>query len=265
MTTQSSITTIYVGRQSHELSERDVAILESLAIIRFATTRQLQRLHVYDGTPLGNARVAARILKRLADQHILIRMPRQVGGVRAGSASIVFTLARPAIALLNQGTGTVRTPTLPGYQYMAHALSVTELYVGLKELECLGTLAVKTFQVEPKRLVTYSGRKLLRPDAYIRVRMGGFVYYWFIEMDLSTERRPQLKRKLDAYIKYWESGRERSSTGKPVFPKVLFLVPDRSRKTVFERLIEHVPSHARRLFRVELIKDAMEILGKERG
>lgn len=258
----SSPITVYVDRHAYELSERDLAILKTLMRVRFATTRQIQRVHIYDGTPLGNARVAARILKRLADQRIVTRLPRQVGGVRAGSASIVFTLARPALALLSSGTSPVRVPKLPGEQYIGHALAVTELYVGLKELERSDKLTVKLFQVEPRRVVGVYGRQLLRPDAYVKIHVGCYEYFWFIEMDLSTERRPQLKQKLDAYTKYWARGREQHETG--VFPKVLFLVPDASRKAVIDQLVQRLPTHHRRIFQVELIEDAMDILGKAR-
>ncbi len=252
--------TAYVDRHAYELSERDLAVLKTLLRVRFATSRQIQRVHVYDGTPLGNTRVAARILKRLADQRIITRLPRQVGGVRAGSASMVLTLARPAIALLSRGTSPVRTPKLPGEQYIGHALAVTELYVGLKELEREDKLTVKSFQVEPRRDVGVYGRQLLRPDANVKTHIGQYAYYWFIEMDLGTERRPQLRQKLDAYTKYWARGREQHQTG--VFPKVLFLVPDDSRKAVIDQLVQRLPIHHRRIFQVELIEHVMEVLSR---
>ncbi len=262
MTTQALPTTAYVKRRAYELSERDLAILQTLAKVRLATTRQLQRLHVYEGTPIGNARVTARVLKRLADNQILIRLPRQVGGIRAGSASIVFTLARPAIALLNPESTTIRTPSIPGDQYVGHALAVTELYANLKEIERAGLLTVVLFKVEPRRSVSmYMSRKLLRPDAYAKIHIGQYSYSWFIEMDLATERRPQLRQKIDSYLRYWGNGKEQARNR--VFPKVLFLVPDSNRKTLLEELIMHVPSYARELFQVELIQDSQNTLSKE--
>src|SRR5207302_5513936 len=88
----------YLGRRGltqlrQRLSERDLAILRSVADHRFLTARQVEALHFADhATQLAAARVCRRVLARLIDQRLLARLQRRFGGVRAGSASFVYAL-----------------------------------------------------------------------------------------------------------------------------------------------------------------------------
>ncbi|MCO5316467.1 MAG: replication-relaxation family protein [Solirubrobacterales bacterium] len=56
---------------------------------------------------------------------------------------------------------------------------------------------------------------------------------WFVEVDLSTERRGALETKLAVYLAYFRSGKEQAVTD--VFPsRVIWLVPDRARRQFLE-------------------------------
>src|SRR6266851_903019 len=81
-------------RLRSDLSERDLAILRSVHHLHFLSATQLQRLHFpsTSHTPLGAVRSCRRVLARLVDCRALIRLERRIGGVRAGSASFVYSL-----------------------------------------------------------------------------------------------------------------------------------------------------------------------------
>src|ERR1039458_319034 len=84
------------------LSDRDLAILLSLAALHFLTTRQVERLHFPVGelTPLAASRSSRRVLARLHESGLVERLERRIGGVRAGSASYVLTLSALGARLL---------------------------------------------------------------------------------------------------------------------------------------------------------------------
>src|SRR5689334_1629098 len=76
------------------LSERDLAVVNSLAQHRFLTARQIEALHfACHATELTGARVCRRTLARLTEHRIVVRLRRRsVGGLHAGSASFIYTL-----------------------------------------------------------------------------------------------------------------------------------------------------------------------------
>jgi hypothetical protein len=78
-------------------------------------------------------------------------------------------------------------------------------------------------------------------------------YYWFIEVDMGTERLERIKDKLKLYSHYRASGKEQAKY--KVFPGVLFLVIDQKRKQRIEALIRRQSSYAQQLFWVELQED----------
>jgi hypothetical protein len=119
------------------------------------------------------------------------------------------------------------------------------------------------FVAEPDCWRSFSGRGggrvLLKPDAYARVASGGYEYLWFVEVDRGNESRPTLKIKCQRYVDYWLSGRE--DTRSAVFPAIIWLVPDERRADSIAGVIDQLPVDGRRLFRVGLFEDAVEILG----
>src|SRR5690348_5802080 len=70
------------------ISDRDRAVLTSLARVRVATARQLYRLH-FEGVTRRQARAS---LGSLAGRRLIARLPRVVGGASAGSTGYVMTL-----------------------------------------------------------------------------------------------------------------------------------------------------------------------------
>jgi hypothetical protein len=68
------------------LSERDVAILESLRTYRLLSTALIRRLHFAErhATITAAAGATMRVLARLEALHLVVRLERTIGGVRAG-------------------------------------------------------------------------------------------------------------------------------------------------------------------------------------
>src|SRR6266567_2747935 len=68
------------------MSDRDRAVLTTLARARVAIARQLYRLH-FEGVTRRQARAS---LASLAGRRIITRLPRVVGGASAGSTGYVY-------------------------------------------------------------------------------------------------------------------------------------------------------------------------------
>src|ERR1700704_2530 len=76
-----------------KLTESDLAVLKQVSDLRFVSGDQLARQFFADGgDPAVSARAARRALLRLVRLGALARLPRQVGGVRSGSAGFVYHL-----------------------------------------------------------------------------------------------------------------------------------------------------------------------------
>jgi Replication-relaxation len=77
----ASITANQLVQLRNQLSERDWQIIWTLARVRVATSTQLERVHFGDVT----RRRAQKRLAVLVSLRVLGRLPRVIGGVRAGS------------------------------------------------------------------------------------------------------------------------------------------------------------------------------------
>lgn len=239
------------------LTPTDYAIVDSLARVRVATGQQLVRLHFAERP--SAERQARRVLGRLVEHRVLCRLTRRIGGLRAGSSGYVYALDIAGQRL--SGGGRNRRPWTPGTAFLAHALQVTELYVGLTEAARIGRVELLSFEAEPTCWRDFSGpgaRLTLKPDAHICLGVGRFEDRWFIEVDRGTEGTTTLGRKADLYRRYWQSGREQARH--PAFPKVLWIVPDEARKTVLVDVLIHQPSDAWPLFQVVLQTQALAVL-----
>src|ERR1700684_4056990 len=127
------------------LTERDYAVIQRLPALRFLTGSQLTRLCFADSDDaVANARAARRELLRLVRLDVLARLPRRVGGVRAGSAGYVYHLAlggqRLAVSRGWQPERRRRRSFAPGLLFLRHSLRVAELHTRLVEAERPGRI-----------------------------------------------------------------------------------------------------------------------------
>jgi hypothetical protein len=217
---------------------------------------QLERLLWRDGDPASRARQARRVLSQLADWRILDRLPRQVGGRRAGSRGFVYCLGPSGARLIARERGTrPRRLDAPGDRYVVHILAATEQVVRLHEADRRGSLELIEVQSEPACWRSFSGpfgaRRVLKPDLFVRVAAGADGSYedrWAVEIDMATEARGTLHAKCWRYVEHYRSGSEQRAYG--TYPRVVWATTTERRAEQLSEMTEHLPEEARRLFTV---------------
>lgn len=235
-----------VSRFIASLTDRQRTVLTAVAELRYVSTDQAARL-LFGGTDTTEAtasRLARRELARLRDNGGLIQLKHRAGYRRESTRAHVYgigPLGRRALeAMSGQGIPRGRTYQEPGGSFIEHTLAVTEIYVRVKEAERHGVFTVGRFAGEPGAWRNYTaphgGTAHLKPDAFLIASQGEFEDRWFIEVDLASERRGALERKLGVYLSYFRAGIEQATVG--VFPRVIWLVPDRARRQFLEDIIE---------------------------
>lgn len=207
--------------------------MHDLDTMRLATASDLARLQALR-EPIAT-RSFRRSLQRLADRQILFRLPRQVGGRRAGSAGFVYGIGLAGQRMLGHAP---RRPWAPRPSWLAHALSAGRLYVELREADGNG-VSVDRFESEPRCWRNFAGpgggTAAIKPDAFVRLVVADYLDSYFVEIDCGTESPTTLARKLAVYEDYRLAGTEQSTTG--VFPFVLWLVPDTDRAELLRSVI----------------------------
>ncbi|HEX5116549.1 MAG TPA: replication-relaxation family protein [Pseudonocardiaceae bacterium] len=247
------------------LGDRDLAILASLREFRLMTGAQLRRLHFPGGQFVTQARKARAALQRLTALRVVVRLDRRVGGVRAGSEGHIYSLSGRGYAVLALDQAIPRRhgriiDTKIAFQ--SHVLAVSQLAVELREQERTGVCVVEELRAEPGAWRWFSGigggRRVLKPDAYVRLAVGEYVLSHFIEIDQATESLPTITRKCAVYVDYWRSGQEQRMHG--VFPRIWWLVPNAARLTAITAAIRRLPADTHAVFAVALASDAHALL-----
>lgn len=248
------------------LSPRDRAIVQTVASLSLVSGRQLSHIFFSEGNLSARARLARRVLARLAQQRVLERLERRQGGVGGGSGSWVYALGpagrRMVAYWAGEGLPRSRSSYERGAAWTRHTLAVSDLYARLREAERTGRVELLAFDAEPVcwRRYTRLGGALgvLKPDAYLRLGIGEFEDAVFAEVDLGSERRGQLVRQHRAYSEYFRSGVEQARTG--IFPGVLWIVPNKQRVALFEDIQRKLPEQTRRLFTITTSEQAVDVL-----
>lgn len=253
------------------MSDREREIVRTADRLRLVSHAQFARLISPDPgvTATSAARGIRRTLRRLTDNGVLARLERRVGGVRAGSSGHVYYLGpvgQRVIAYWN-GDGLVRGRVRPepGAPFVRHRLSVTEVYVALRERTGAGELDLMAFDVEPdcwrSSLSGLGATATLKPDAFVRLGLGAYEDRWFVEVDLGTESRPVVRRKLQAYIDYFHTGAEQAAHG--VFPRILWLTTTEARKATLVDLCAALPEEHWPLFAVNVMSAGAEVMAEQ--
>jgi hypothetical protein len=255
--TRRYVTAKRVADLERNLTPRDTAIVSTLDRLRVATTQQLRRIDFHDLTPRSAARQAPAVLASLAERQIVVKLERQVGGVRAGSRAAVWSLdlaGQRLASACGPAGGPSRKPWTPSLAFLAHRLAVSEGYASLAESCRDGAADLLDFNTEPlcwrRYASSFGGTRSLKPDAYVRLGVGAVERGAFVEIDRATESSATLTGKLQAYRQYWETGREQERRG--YFPRVVFAVPDEDRKAVLVGLFADQPEDTWPLWQVVL-------------
>ncbi len=249
-----------------QLVQRDLTILRHVSELRFVSGAQLTRLCFMDAPDqAANARAARRALLRLVRLGALARLPRPVGGVRAGSAGFVYYLGPGGQRLATergwQPKRRRRRSAEPGTLFLHHALAVSELHVQLVEADRSRRLELLELAAEPSCHRIYDGphgRLTLQPDSYVRLGCGDFEDSYFIEVDRGTEGSRAIASQLERYVAYYDSGQEQRERG--VFPRVLWLASDARRADVIAACVAELAESRRELFRAGLFERALEAM-----
>jgi hypothetical protein len=250
-----------------KLTRRDLAVLKYVSDLRFVSGAQLARLCFADSRdPAVNARAARRALLRLTRLGALTRLPRQVGGVRSGSAGFVYHLGlggqRLAVERGWQPERRRRRSLIPGNLFLRHALAIAELHTRLVEHDRSRRFELLELAAEPacwRQLCGPGGQRVtLKPDSYVRLGIGEYEHSYFIEIDRGTEGSRALERQLQRYVAYYLSGAEQKRRG--VFPLVLWLAPDDRRASVIADGVQRLAGDAQALFAVAKFDQAPRIM-----
>jgi Replication-relaxation len=246
---------------------RDLAVLQCLAELRFVTGGQLtRRCFADDPDPAVSGRAARRALLRLVRLGLLARLPRQVGGVRAGSAGFVYHLG-PSGQRLSAERGWQpeqrrRRSLTPGTLFLQHSLAIAELHTQLVEADRSRRFELLELTAEPSCWRSYDGlgnqRTSLKPDSYVRLGLGDYEHSYFLEIDRGTEGWRTIVRQLTSYTAYYLSGQEQTAYG--VFPQALWLAPDERRVEAIAACIERLPSADQVLFQVARFDEALTLM-----
>ena len=240
------------------LSERDLSIIQTLGMVAVANSQQLETLHFDNLSVSSRARQRSNVLNRLTNWKVLGRLPRRIGGVRAGSSGYIFALDLLGQRLL--GRRTVRKPPSQSWSYLNHFLAITDLFVSVVESERNGQLGLLRFTPEPHCWNLIEGEVGLRPDAIVSVKptIGDWIDHWAVEVDRATERPIRLREKLLHYHQAYQTGSILKGTS--VFPKVLLTVPDEARLEECLRVLERLPVEAAELVVLVLHGQATQVL-----
>lgn len=250
------------------MPDRECEITRTVARLHLVSHGQIARLFPPEpGVAAGSAaRGIRRALRRLTDVGVLARLERRVGGVRAGSSGHVYYLGpvgQRVIAYWNgDGLARGRVRSEPGAPFVRHRLSVSEIYVAICERTRAGELEMLAFDVEPdcwrSSLSGLGATTTLKPDAFVRLGLGAYEDRWFVEVDLGTESRPVVRRKLQAYLDYFHTGDEQAAHG--VFPRVLWLTTTEARKATLVDLCAALPEEHWPLFAVNILSAGADVM-----
>lgn len=245
------------------LSDRDMAVLQSVSDHQFLTVRQIEALHFGDHAPTSGGRIARRTMAKLRDYRALGTLERRIGGIRAGSAGLIHYLDSVGDQLLHgrSGRSARRRKIEPSSRFVDHRLAVADAHVALVDADRQRTLELVSCAVEPaawRRYIALGGARLiLKTDlaADTAVPPGSeYVHGWFIEIDLGHEGIQTLLKKCRDYEDYRRSGVEQERTGG--FPVVIWSMAHTDetkaerRRIALRTAIDADPSLPSHLFRI---------------
>jgi hypothetical protein len=263
-----------LGEKLGEAERALLVVVGRLRLMSHAQLAALLRLNEIDGnttSPISAARHARRVLQRLTELGLLARLDRRIGGQRAGSSGYCYYAGPAGQRLLAywQGQGLVRGRYRPdpALRYMSHRLAVSQIYVDLRQAVEAGELELLAFDVEPDCWRThdtgFGGTVVVKPDAFVRLGIGAYEDRAVVEVDLGTESRTVIARKLRVYTAYYKSGQEQAAHG--VFPRVVLLTNSEERKVVLVDVCSRLPAEDWHLFSVGMLGDSVRMLRGELG
>lgn len=241
------------------LGDRDRAILDDVARLRLATGKQIQELHFNNIALKSRARVRRRVLARLVSWGVLKPLRhRRIGGIRAGSEGLIFTLDTLGRKLSHIHHGNDhRSPRDPGSRFVDHTLAISGLYVELVQLARAYGFELAAFDAEPSCWWPNGLGGMLKPDAYVKLAVSEHTDCWWLEQDMDTEDLSTIRKKLLVYLDFVRRGQAGPDN---VVPRVLIAVPGEDRQADIADVIRRLPAPADVLFHVTTTTQAAAYL-----
>lgn len=237
------------------LGERDRHLLAAVQKYRYLMTGQIQRLLFTDATNASaGLRAASRNLKKLDEFGLIDSLSRRIGGVRAGSSSLIWYLTHAGERLLRLRDAKafpVRRHFEPSAYFLAHTLAVAETSIQLTEICREHEPQITALQLEPECWRAYSSAGVacsLKPDLYAATMSEEYEDRYFIEVDLDTESPAKIIEKCQKYHAYYRSGLEQEES--EMFPLTVWIVPSINRKEKLIRQLREAFDKQAKLFAV---------------
>jgi hypothetical protein len=251
-------------RVQADLTDRDRDVLLMVQQHRLLTGGQLQRLF-WPGDESA-ARACRRGLNRLTRWRVIDRLPRKIGGMRAGSDAFVYCVGPVGHRLLALGGFVGKRISAPSERLVAHTIATAEIVVGLREVEREGAVEVIEVQTEPACwrpfIWGFGVRSICKPDLFLRLGAGSAMEdRWFVEVDMGTQNTGVLGPKIQRYSKHYASDTEQQAHG--VYPRILWVVPDTQRAEAIHDLAHRVGRKTAHLHAVTTHAAVAEFLGSE--
>lgn len=235
------------------LTDRDLRVLETLEQFRLLDTRLIQRLQFPVGTQSDGqpgfatqataTRLTIRVLHRLEEHGVIVRVGRRVGGKGHGSGQTVWQLGAAGERLLRARRGETgrRRYVDPGTGFIEHTLEVARYAATLTERARRNGFEILQLQAEPESWrpfqVAHGGALTLKPDLSVVTADAESETHSFIEIDRDTEHLPAVLRKSGLYQRYWQSGVEQARND-GLFPAIVWVTPDQRRADKIRRAID---------------------------
>lgn len=254
----SKVTDLGIGMMDLNLDTKDREILQLMRRLRFMRTDQLCRIFFQEPEATDWAKLSrtTRCLHYLEKWGIVTHLPRKVRPNRGGTYGLVWYLTETGIRVLNIGKSNTKRqrPYEPSETFLKHSLALAEAYtVVMETARKEPAFVAKTIEIEseaarehktPATYLTPSKITRICPDMFLEIdnvdESGkGVADYWYIEVDLGTERSKSLMEKCKRYVSYYKTGAPQKEHG--VTPAVLFVVSDEQRKTMIQEVVRKLP------------------------
>lgn len=237
------------------LGERDRELLAAVQKYRYLMTGQVQRLLFSDAVnSSAGLRTTSRNLKKLSGYGLIGSLSRRIGGVRAGSSSLIWYITHAGERLLrlrDSRAYPVRRHFEPSAYFLAHTLAVAETAIQLMEICRKYDPKIVSLQLEPECWRAYSSAGVacsLKPDLYAATMSEEYEDRYFIEVDLDTESPAKIIEKCQKYHAYYRSGLEQEES--EMFPLTVWIVPSATRKEKLIRQLRETFDKQAKLFAV---------------
>ena len=233
-----------LGEIEMSLNERDRHVLETLRLLRYCKTNQLQRLFFYTAsTPRAALTAAMKVLKRLKADGLVDHLERRIGGAGGGTGAYIWFLTNAGERLLDYGKdkdGNRARQNKNTDEFIRRNLAVAEYYVRFTEICRMGQdMSLAHIEVNPLSLRSFikDGKTVaLRPDMYVEINNGKYHDHWFIEVDMGIDKTDDITNRVQKYRQYYYARIEQEKIG--VFPVVLWIVDSEERKEMITNAVQ---------------------------